>query len=134
MTTFIDTNVLIYLLDERAPFHQWSVSQLQSSKASGPVIISDIVYCEFCVGMASQAHVDAAVSHFGLQRLRGNDLALFRAAMAYKTTCEEEAITQCAPRLSDRRNSRGGRSAPDNRKPEGFSRLLPKLQVISPTE
>jgi predicted nucleic acid-binding protein len=53
-------------------------------KANGPVIISDIVYCEFSIGMATQAHVDAAISNFGLERLRGNDAALFRAGVAYK--------------------------------------------------
>ena len=84
MTAFVDTNVLICLLKPQEPFHAWSISQLQNCKAMGPVIISDIVYCEFCVGMASQADVDAAVSSFGLQRFSGSDAALFRAAMAFK--------------------------------------------------
>jgi len=84
MTTFLDTNVLISLLNSREKYHAWSVAQLQSCKANGPAIISDIVYCEFSIGMATQAHVDAAISRFALERLRCSDAALFRAGVAYK--------------------------------------------------
>ena len=84
MTTFLDTCVLISLLNPQENFHRWSVEQFQNCKANGPAIISDIVYCEFSVGMASKAAVDEAVSQFGLDRLRANDAALFRAGLAYK--------------------------------------------------
>ena len=84
MTTFLDTNALIYLLDTNHGHHSWSVAQLQNAKASSHVIIFDIVYCEFSVGMARQADVDVAVSLLGLERLRGEDAALFRAGVAYK--------------------------------------------------
>ena len=83
MTAFLDTNILIYLLDPQAQFHTWSVEQLQSCKANGPAVVSDIVYCEFSVGMATQTDVDAAVSQFGLERLRASDAALFRAGQAF---------------------------------------------------
>ena len=43
MTAFLDTNILIYLLDPEAQFHTWSVEQLQSCKANGPAVVSDIV-------------------------------------------------------------------------------------------
>jgi len=84
MTTFIDTNVLIYLLDEAANHHAWSVEQLNICKEIGPAIVSDIVYCEFCVGMQSQAEVDAAVAKFALERLSTSDSVLFRAAEAFR--------------------------------------------------
>jgi predicted nucleic acid-binding protein len=84
MTTFLDTNILIYLLDQNAPLHAWSETQLQQCKAAGPAIISDMVYCEFSVGMANQAAVDAAVSQLGLERMRGSDAALVRAGVAFK--------------------------------------------------
>src|ERR1043165_6870159 len=84
MTTFLDTNVLIYLLDEEAPHHGWAADQLALRKDEGPLIISDIVYCEFCVGMQSKEEADAALSHLALERLgMGND-ALFRAAEAFR--------------------------------------------------
>ncbi len=72
------------LLNQAEKYHTWSVLQLQACKANGPAIISDVVYCEFSIGMATQADVDAAVSQFGLERLRGSDAALFRAGVAYK--------------------------------------------------
>lgn len=84
MTTFLDTNILIYLLDRNSNFHQWSQIEFQKCKTAGPAIISDIVYCEFSVGMANQAAVDAAVSQLGLERIRGSDAALVRAGVAFK--------------------------------------------------
>ena len=84
MTTFLDTNVLISLLDEAHKFHQWSMAQFQDCKAKGPAIISDIVYCEFSVGMASKDDVDAAIEQFALERFEGDDVALFRAGVAFK--------------------------------------------------
>jgi predicted nucleic acid-binding protein len=84
MTSFLDTNVLIALLNQNEQHHAWSLNQFQARKSNGPVIISDIVYCEFSIGMATQAHVDAAISNFGLERLRGSDAALFRAGVAFK--------------------------------------------------
>lgn len=84
MTAFLDTSVLICLINASEQYHTWSVQQFQIWKTSGPVIISDIVYCEFCAGMASQAHVDGVVSQLGLQRMRYSDAMLFRAGQAYK--------------------------------------------------
>jgi predicted nucleic acid-binding protein len=84
MSTFLDTNILIYLLDQRDRLHVWTEQQLEKCKIAGPAIISDIVYCEFSVGMANQAAVDAAVSRLGLERIRGSDAALFRASQAFK--------------------------------------------------
>jgi predicted nucleic acid-binding protein len=84
MTTFLDTNILIYLLDSQDAYHSWSVQQLNTRKQVGPMIISDIVYCEFAVGMPTQAAVDAAVAHFALERMTTDDAVLFRAAAAFK--------------------------------------------------
>ena len=84
MTTFIDTNVLIYLLDEQADHHEWSREQLDVCRGRGPALISDIVYCEFAVGMASQEAVDLAISELAIERIAATDEVLFRAAMAFK--------------------------------------------------
>jgi predicted nucleic acid-binding protein len=84
MTTFLDTNVLIYLLDEGSQHHEWSIDQLANCKAKGPAVVSDIVYCEMAVGMATQEEVDAAVAKFALERAPNSDEVLFRAAMAFQ--------------------------------------------------
>lgn len=83
MTTFFDTSALFAVLNHLEPHHRWSVSQLERCKAHGLVIISDIVYCEFSVGMATQAHVDAAVSQLALERYSNDDEVLFRAGKAF---------------------------------------------------
>jgi predicted nucleic acid-binding protein len=47
-------------------------------------VITDIVYCEFSVGMTNQAEVDAAISTLALERYPGNDTMLFRAGKAFQ--------------------------------------------------
>ena len=89
MTTFLDTNILIYLLKSDAPLHAWAVEQLNVRRQVGPAIIADVVYCEFGVGMPSQAAVDAAVAQLALERMASDDAVLFRAAAAFKRHCDE---------------------------------------------
>lgn len=85
MTTLVDTNVLISILNARDPHHQWSSEQLTIRKTVGPALICDIVYSEFSVGMADQAAVDTAIQALALDRFgRSSDAALFRAGQAYK--------------------------------------------------
>jgi predicted nucleic acid-binding protein len=84
MTTFFDTNVLVSVLNEEERHHGWAVKQLEERKAIGPAIISDIVYCEFSIGMENQDAVDAAVYTLGLERYQCPDAALFRAGIAFK--------------------------------------------------
>ncbi|HEX8165325.1 MAG TPA: PIN domain-containing protein [Beijerinckiaceae bacterium] len=84
MTTFFDTSVLFAVLNDKEPYHTWSVSQLTTCKANGPVIITDIVYCELSVGMANQTEVDAAISTLALERYPGTDAMLFRAGKAFQ--------------------------------------------------
>ena len=84
MTTFLDTNVVIALLDTSNTHHAWSVSEVMRRKAEGPAIISDIVYCEVSVGMKDQVEVDAAIASLGLERMPESDAVLFRAGKAFK--------------------------------------------------
>lgn len=84
MTTLIDTNILIYLTTETSSLHEWAVEQLLNCKNAGPALVSDIVYCEFAVGMPSQSAVDEVISLFDLERFRTPDTALYRAATAFK--------------------------------------------------
>lgn len=84
MTTFLDTNIVIALLDDGHPHHPWSVEELIKRKIEGPAIVSDIVYCEVSVGMKDKAEVDEAISRLGLERVRCRDEALVRAGAAFK--------------------------------------------------
>jgi predicted nucleic acid-binding protein len=84
MSTFLDTNVIVALLDTENVHHQWSVDELNRRKTEGPAIVCDIVYCELSVGMKNKDETDAAIRLFGLERLPHSDAALFRAGEAFK--------------------------------------------------
>lgn len=83
MTTFVDTNVLIDLLDDQSPHYGWSYAEFSRAKASGPVIVSDIVYSEFSVTLPSEGDADAAIAKLALVRCGYSNQALFRAGKAY---------------------------------------------------
>jgi predicted nucleic acid-binding protein len=82
MTTFLDTNVLIYLLDISSPFHNWAKKIVQRRRAEGPLIISDIVYSEISVSLNSVQETDKAISLLAVERMRFSTAALFRAGKA----------------------------------------------------
>lgn len=84
MATFLDTNILVYLLNSEESHHDWAVKEFTDSKLRGPALIADIVYCELSAGMNSKDQVDAAVEQLGIERTHGDDPALFRAGQAYK--------------------------------------------------
>jgi predicted nucleic acid-binding protein len=83
MTTFVDTNILIHLLNPDGDLHAWSIQQFESCKAMGPVVVTDIVYCEFSIGMASKEDVDIALSGLAIDRSAESDEVLFRAGRAF---------------------------------------------------
>lgn len=84
MTTFLDTNVLVYLTTPTDPHHAWAMEQLEACKANGPALIADMVYCEFSVAFPAKADVDNVVAAFALERYPTSDSALFRAGKAFK--------------------------------------------------
>lgn len=81
MSTFVDTSVIIPLLDDQSPHHAWCVSQMAS--VDRPVVIADIVYAELSVGMPDKDTTDEALERFDFQRIRFSDDALFRAGRAF---------------------------------------------------
>ena len=91
MTTFVDTAVVIYLLDDKSEFHKWSVNELNKAKKEGPVIIPDIVYCELSVGLPSKEATDKAISELALERYPCSDASLFIAGRAFKKYKEENS-------------------------------------------
>ena len=66
------------------PHHAWSVAQLLTHKAQGPVVIAEIVYCELSYDMATQQEVDAAVDSLSLELLPQDRASLFRASKAFR--------------------------------------------------
>jgi predicted nucleic acid-binding protein len=83
MTTFIDTNVIIYLLDSTSGFHDWAKAAVAKRRTEGPLIISDIVYSEVSVTLASPEDTDKAFASLAVERLRFSTSALFRAGKAF---------------------------------------------------
>ena len=95
MTTFVDTNVLIYLLDPQSAFHKWSVDELVKAKANGPVIVPDIAYCEFSIGMPDKAAADKAIELLALERLPCSDELFF--GLAGRTRCTKMSTAARKP-------------------------------------
>ena len=83
MTTFVDTSVLIDILQPEAQHHQWSSDELRRAKENGPVVVSDMVYSEFSVAMASKDEVDEVIARLDLQRCGYEEDVLFSAGKAY---------------------------------------------------
>ena len=84
MTTFFDTSALFAALKPDEPHHGWSAAQIEARRAEGPLIIADIVYSEFSVGLDSRAATDQALAALALERLASDDDVLFRAGKAFK--------------------------------------------------
>ena len=83
MTTFIDTNVLIDLLDDNSANYGGCLEKMEEARALGRVFISDVVYSEASMGMASKEAIDEVVHVLGLSRTGNTDEALYRAGRAY---------------------------------------------------
>lgn len=83
MTTFFDTSALFAVINDDERHHEWSKATLMERKNHGPVIISDVVFSEFSVGMTSVEDVRAAVEELALERYPNDDDMLFRAGKAF---------------------------------------------------
>lgn len=83
MTTLIDTNIVIYLLDVDHDLHPSVKAKTDELRLEGPLIVSDIVYCETSVAMARREDMDEAIQALGLDRISSSDNALFIAGKAF---------------------------------------------------
>lgn len=83
MTSFLDTSVLLDLIDEKSDHHTWCVEELAKAKRNGPVIVSDVVYSEFSVTLSSEDEADSALEKLALVRCGYRNQVLFRAGKAY---------------------------------------------------
>ncbi|WP_199555928.1 type II toxin-antitoxin system VapC family toxin [Sandaracinobacteroides hominis] len=94
MTTFLDTSVIIDLLSEDAEYHTWSSERVLSANMNGPLLISDMVYCELCCGMENLDAVDQAVTALSLVRRPYSNEVLFSASRAFRRYRDENAGTK----------------------------------------
>lgn len=83
MTTFVDANVIIDVLDDTSPHFSWSLNALEKAKRRGSVFISDAVYSEISVSLPNVQAVDQVLKVLSLTRCTYPDEALFRAGKAY---------------------------------------------------
>ncbi|MDO8979948.1 MAG: type II toxin-antitoxin system VapC family toxin [Afipia sp.] len=84
MTTFVDTNILIYLLNDQEAFHGWAKEAVAERRNYGPLVVCDIVYSEFSVSMEDLEKTNSAIAQLAMERLQFTDEVLFRAGKAYQ--------------------------------------------------
>lgn len=83
MTTFFDTSALIALTKDDEVHHDWSLAEFEAGKLRGPVIISPIVFAEYCVSIPTLEEVRRVLQDLGIEAIGEEDVALFRASRAY---------------------------------------------------
>ena len=83
MTTFVDTNVLIDVLEVDSVHHQWSRTALEAAKKNGPVFVSDAVYSELSVTFDTAEATDSVINQLALVRCGYSNQVLFDAGKAY---------------------------------------------------
>ena len=134
MTSLLDTNVVIALLDPDDRFHKWAVENLNVGKAQGPAVISDVVYCEASIAMENQGEMDEAIARLGLDRIQCSDAALFQAGRAFKKYKQEHKgpKTGVLPdfMIGSVAESEGLPLLTTN--PRDFSGYFPNLAIVSP--
>lgn len=134
MTAFVDTCILISLLDDQDKNHLWSVAEISKRKRSGPMIICDIVYCEASIAMNSNQELDEALDAWGIERLAESDSALFRAGRAFKKYKEDNK----GPKLGVVPDFLIGAVAEVNAAPlissnrKDFTGYFPAVKIVSP--
>ena len=85
MITAIDTNIFLDILLANDPFGDASANALESSAASGSLVICDVVYAELCIHFLTQQECD---DFLGANQIRVESLtklALFTASRAWRT-------------------------------------------------
>lgn len=50
MSTLVDSNVLLDVIEDEGEWADWSAAMLEQAAAQGPLVINPIVYAEICFG------------------------------------------------------------------------------------
>jgi predicted nucleic acid-binding protein len=81
---FVDTNVLVDLLNDDPVWAQWSRRELANAKAQHELAISPVVYAELSVGYAHIEDVDLMLDTAGIVLMPIPRAALFLAGKAFR--------------------------------------------------
>jgi len=81
---FIDTNVLVDVIDNDPVWGDWSQRQLDTAAALDDLAINDVIYAELAVGYDDPKELDAMIVRSGLILVPAPRIALFLADKAYQ--------------------------------------------------
>ena len=81
---FVDTNILVDVLQDDAIWGDWSRERLITATADGDIGINDVVFAELAVGYASLQAVNEVLATLGVIRVPAPPIALFVAGKAYQ--------------------------------------------------
>ncbi|MFA7262032.1 MAG: type II toxin-antitoxin system VapC family toxin [Caulobacter sp.] len=81
--TFVDTNVLLDLLKADPHWAVWSERNLDRAVARGPLVATDVVFAELCVGSPAIEDVDEFLGSVGVSVTSCPKAGLFLAAKVY---------------------------------------------------
>lgn len=81
--TFVDTNVLLDLLKDDPLWAPWSERSLTQAAASGPILATDVVFAELCVGAPTIEEAEAVLALADVRLESSPKAALFLAAKAF---------------------------------------------------
>lgn len=130
MTTFIDTSVVIPLLDESAEHHQWCREKVETVER--PIVVSDIVYAELSVGIETKEEVDAALKKFDFVRSGHSDESLFRAGKAFLAQVRNGGRDRLLPDFLIGALADATGEALLTRDPRKVRTYFPDVELISP--
>ena len=88
---YLDTNIIIDILDDTSAKHESCKSVLNEALAKGPVFVCDAVYAETSVGMESMEDLDDVLEALNIIRTSPRKEALFKAGRAFQKYKDEKA-------------------------------------------
>jgi predicted nucleic acid-binding protein len=83
MAIFVDSNVLLDVLNEPGEWTQWSAAALAAAANRAPLVINAIVYAEISVGFSTIEALEAALPRNLLHREPISENAAFLAGKAF---------------------------------------------------
>lgn len=81
---FVDTNVLIDVIENDPVWADWSQRQLDGATAVGELAINDVIYAELAIGYSTMEDLDEVIAAWGLMVMPMSRLAAFIAGKAYQ--------------------------------------------------
>jgi hypothetical protein len=81
---FVDTNILIDVVESDPVWADWSRRQLVVAAGLGAVAINDVVYAELAIGYQTPEALEAMIARLGILVVPLPRLALFLAGKAYQ--------------------------------------------------